>query len=224
MTVHDALDSASAYFWGTNFVLSPLSQYSSTGGFKPYWYVQGQNPDNWPISWMNIYGNSYIQLPLQPPLGTINILPNTGGYTDPLARLYTDHGTMQITAYAESGYAFSHWLLNGNYFSSNPTINLDYGGYTVQPFFVQVVPFHLLSVGAWSYEFGTNLYPDISSNEWVPEGWHTISVPYTLTNPNDWYSTFDGFAVSTSNYYYIDPVTINVYVDSDTYVTAYYTP
>ncbi len=64
MTVHNALDYASGILWGTNFNLSPLSRYSPEGGFEPYWYIYGQE-NEWPTSWMTVFGNANIQLPYQ---------------------------------------------------------------------------------------------------------------------------------------------------------------
>ena len=60
MTVHNALDYASEVLWGTNFFGSCLSPYGT--GFQPYWYIQGHGND-WPTSWMGVFGNGNIQLP-----------------------------------------------------------------------------------------------------------------------------------------------------------------
>ena len=92
-------------------------------------YNYGSNPSQIPITVDGTLTAHYV------PDQHVYVASSEGGYTDPAYGYYRGSGSMQVTAYPYSGYQFSYWLLNSEYLSSNPTINVDYGSNTVQPVF-----------------------------------------------------------------------------------------
>ncbi len=153
---------------------------------------------------------------------SITILDNTGGYTDPEAGYYTGISGMWVTAYADEGWHFVEWDKNGVYYSSNPAIYVTYDN-TVQPVFEldEPPPTHWLYLDAydtnWWEEWHPAVYVDDNFVGYAPvavqitEGWHSITV-------DEWIGMLylSGFSDELGNG---DSRLIN----SDTYITAYYT-
>ena len=119
----------------------------------------------------------------------VNILSSTGGYTNPSSGWYTGSGGLYITAYANSGYHFVEWQLNGGYLSSDPTIYVNYGSNTVQPIFAADNPqYGDVTIRAWSLTYGTEGYglqidcdgnyfglTPIYDDSSLETGWYTFS-------------------------------------------------
>lgn len=91
------------------------------------------------VEWRDQYGNVWstpsitllVERPITltayyeevpPPEHDLTINATVGGTTDPLPGLYThvENSTVQVRGKPENGYNFSHWLLDGITYTSNP--------------------------------------------------------------------------------------------------------
>jgi hypothetical protein len=138
---------------------------------------------------------------------------------------------MQISENANNGYQFQYWLQNGQYYSSNPTINVNYGANTVKPVFTQTE--YTLTINAYDDYGWIGEYPAVYVDGnyvgsapltvLLPAGYHTIS----LQDPTyDWvYGGYVGFYYATdnnNNIYYSNEIYMPIYSDASLY--AVYDP
>jgi hypothetical protein len=151
----------------------------------------------------------------------LTVSSGAGGYTVPTTGVheYPETSQVPVTAYANGGYDFDYWLLDGDPYTQNPitvTMNSDH---ELQAFFCEEPVYHWLTVDAYD-EYEYELNPDVwVDGDWVgsapvmvsvTEGWHTVEVedPW-LYWQLVWFS--DGYDNGESRPVY-----------SDTTITAYY--
>jgi hypothetical protein len=159
----------------------------------------------------------------------IHLLDGTGGYTDPSSGWYYGSGGRYITAYANSGYHFVEWRLNGNYLSSDPTVYANYGANTVLPVFDSDEPeYYSINIRGWEDVYCTEIYPDIYLNG---DYYGTCEIQDTLE---------EGYYTFTADQYYDQFVcyyvvvtdggqwmewgnSVQIYLSTDTTLDFYYT-
>lgn len=146
----------------------------------------------------------------------INILSSDDGYTIPSAGYYRGSGSMQITAYPYEG-DFSYWLLNDNYFTSDPTITVNYGANTLRPVFNPYAWLTVYTCDQAEYEVSANIYVD---NVWIGCGYASTYLPL---GPHTIYT--DNWVWDEYYQQYVFPISSNWngILTSDTDVTVYYT-
>lgn len=77
----------------------------------------------------------------------VTILTSLGGTTSPVPGRHTGSGVLAITAIPAQGYVFDHWDLNDGFLSSQRTISVDHGPWTVSAFFTSTtVPYEITIV------------------------------------------------------------------------------
>jgi hypothetical protein len=187
-----------------------------------YWYIDNgnyQSTDN-PLSIQTSDGDHYVTayFTYDPDQQWIIIDYGGGGYTSPLTGTYAGSGSMQITATADAGFAFSYWLLNGNYLSSNPTISVDYGANEITPVFYNLCPpvIHQLTVYAINTYNEVPLYPNIYVDScYVGSGYATVQVTEGSHDVeiDSWYGCYYCYGYSNN---------WNSPIYSDTEMEAYY--
>ena len=224
-TVNHALDSASELLWGTSFYSSCLSRYGS--GFTPNWVIlnsTGQIPQgsSWPTSWLAVYGNGNIGIPLQH--YTISASSDAGSTISPSGQVNVAQGSSQtFTMSANNGYEITDVYVDGvnqgaitsytfNNVQTAHTISVTSAG-NVYQLTVQCLDSQQYLVDASIYVDG-NYVGDSVAYVTVPGGAHTISV-------DDWGYSYSGFVYLQG---FSDGLangdSRNVY--SDTTITAYY--
>ena len=221
MSVNDALDHASWQHWGAYFPDCPLWT-----GFQAYWW-----PSAWPQtnSRMFVYGNGEIHLKIAPPIQySLSISAGSGGTTNPSPGTYWyDEGTnVQVTANPYAGYDFDYWLLDGGYYSSNPTVTVTMNSnHNLQAIFKQEQTGHQVTVYAYNqygYQGYVPLYIDGQYKGTTPytctlsQGNHQIYVESPLYD--GYYHVFQYYYYGSYNYN--NPMT--VYVGSSMGIVAYY--
>jgi hypothetical protein len=190
----------------------------------------------------NVY-NVYIDsVKVQPLLyHTLSIYTDGQGYTSPSGGPQYEHNTYAgVTAYAAPAWVFSYWTLDGNYYSSNPSINLYMTQqHSIVAHFVEVSSTYELTVDAYDaylwdgYPYEPAVYVDGYYQGTAPV---TLQVAqgrdHTVTVDSTVYSTYwgcDANLVGFSGNYYDGYVTGNgnsfcFSSSSSTTVNALYLP
>ncbi len=183
---------SNGYSW--DFVSSP---YVSSG--SPYWIDCG----------VCISSFNYIMVTAEDPnaiysvaLDSVRVEPlvyynltvssGAGGYTVPATGVheYPETSQVPVTAYANGGYDFDYWLLDGNSYAQNPITVTMNSNHTLQAFFCEETPpvYHWLTVEAYDeyeYELNPGVWVDSGWAGYAPvtvqvlEGWHTVEVEET---------------------------------------------
>jgi len=99
---------------------------------------------------------SWSSVPTNPPPVSLSISASSGGTTDPASGTYTyDYGSsVAVTAFAYSGYTFSHWLLDGATVYDNPiTVTMD-SDHTLKAYFNRADDFFDGTFEGWSWSGG----------------------------------------------------------------------
>jgi len=155
---------------------------------------------------------------LQTTYYSLSISSSSGGYTSPSPGTYwyVAGFPAQVTAYPYGDYNFDYWLLDGGYYSSNPTVMVTMNSnHNLQAIFCEPPPvYHYLTleywgwIGGWVYMSGGTSY--------LPEGTYTLTVPWTYGGLYFvcWY--YDG----AYRDYYDNSITISL--TSDRYFAALY--
>jgi len=150
---------------------------------------------------------------------SLTISAGSGGTTSPSPGTYwyVAGFPAQVTAYPYDYYNFDYWLLDGGYYSSNPTVMVTMNSnHNLQAVFVYDPPtqYYYLTleywgwIGGWVYMSGGTSY--------LPEGTYTLTVPWTYGGLYFvcWY--YDG----AYRDYYDNSITISL--TSDRYFAALY--
>ena len=197
-SVKDALDQASDDLWGKTFDQSILRK-------EPYykaWWPGIWNGTHWVNRgyWegkMNVFGDAEMFV-FQP---TMTVSASAGGITTPSGtRRYTyGHSEYVIAQTVNPLYHFSHWELNGAYYSGSQSIWIDVNdNYNLQAIFTE--PMYLLAIyggaggttdpepGPYSFPVGT--YVNVTA---IPDG----------VNEFDYW-------ILQGNVYYPNPITIQM--------------
>jgi hypothetical protein len=145
------------------------------GYFFDYWLLDGNSSTQNPIS-VVMYGNRTLQAVFREAMHyDLTILTGDGedGYTDPSAGTYEDilEGTpVEVTANANTGFLFDHWLLDGSPSTQNPiSVTMD-SNHVLQAFFHEDPAYEWLYVEAYAtdFQYEDEVYPDIYIQEYQP--------------------------------------------------------
>ncbi len=174
-----------------------------------------------------VYNHATTQIlvtddPPPPPTYTLSISSTQGGYTDPSGSPQYQSGTYaNVQAYANQGWSFAYWLLDGNNAGSNPSISVYMDtNHNLQAVFAEDVQYHTVNIFAYEdYYMGTVYAPFYIDGQYVGTTPYTTSLPegnhvFSFESPiYDYPYTF--ICISQN------PQT--VYINQYTEVTAIYT-
>ncbi len=221
--------SGGIYNCGTNVTLTATP---NSGYWFSYWEVFGGDNLTNPLT-IQMTSNITVQAVFVP-LYTLTIDPSQGGYTSPGIGNWVciSGANVQVTEYANYGYAFDYWLLDGNNAgNSNPISVTMTANHTLEPIFsaipvVQLTIFAEEYVIGWGYEgCSANIYVDgnqvKTETVQVLQGQHTIAAE----NSSLFFICFANYVWNGSSWVfsadnYSNPQTITV--TQNTEVIAYF--
>lgn len=245
-TINGALDKACLDYFGVDFDSSIL-----TTGYNSWWPGNAENGTHeFPLNKSGYYPRDFAAdfLTLDPPVvineenkmrifgdGTIGmaqpwltVSAGTGGWVSPSGSDRYTHG-YQVMASAQhyTNYDFSHWNLDGQYYSSNQVVTVNmYDDHSLQAIFTYnppPPPTYQLTVYCYD-NYGNPGYVSLSidgqyvgttmNTYTVTAGSHTLTVPYMVG-----YHTFAAW-YRDGGYSYSTTTTINV--NSNEAAIAYY--
>jgi len=136
----------------------------------------------------------------------LSISAGSGGTTSPEPgdHWYVEGFPAQVTANPNSGYSFSHWLLDGNTYYQNPitvTMNSDH---TLKPIFIYDPVEYCLTIQSW---YGG--YTDPPAGKYYYTVGTNVEVTAYVANP-DW--KWDHWLLD-GNTYYQNPITVTMNSD-----------
>jgi hypothetical protein len=137
---------------------------ADSGYVFDYWLLDGNSSAQNPIT-VTMYCNHTLQANFRvAQYYDLTISSGSGGSTDPSPDTYEDimEGTpVEVTANADTGFLFDHWLLDENYYAQNPISVVMNGNHALEAVFVEDPDYYWLSVEAVDLVCENEVYPDV---------------------------------------------------------------